>query len=167
MDYREVRELLEKYWQGESTLVEEKQLRDFFSLHKEDLPPDLQQVAELFHFYEEEAAQRMGDISLPDTDHLQAKRNSKITGLKRYWKYAAIFILLSGSMLWYQSATHQSKNTNSVAANTYEDPEKAFEVTQKALQILAANLNKGKEGMQKIAFFHEAEQKVKKDDSEQ
>lgn len=161
MDYREVRELLEKYWQGESTLQEEKQLKDFFSLHKENLPTDLQQVAELFNFYEVEASQSMGDISLPGTDHLKVKRNSKTIRLKRYWKYAAIFILLLGSVLWYQSTTHQSQNNNVVAKNTYEDPEKAFEATQKALQILAANLNKGKEGMQKIALFHEAEQKVK------
>ena len=54
MDYKYIEQLLERYWQCETTLEEEQILHSFFKQH--DVPEHLQQYADLFS-YESEAAQ--------------------------------------------------------------------------------------------------------------
>lgn len=46
MDYKYINQLLERYWNGETSLEEEKILRTFFS--QDDVPADLLKYKELF-----------------------------------------------------------------------------------------------------------------------
>ena len=46
MDYKYIEQLLERYWQGETSLQEEAILRSFFS--QPDIPESLQQYQALF-----------------------------------------------------------------------------------------------------------------------
>lgn len=46
MDYKYIEQLLERYWQGESTLEEEKILRSFFT--QENIPSNMQCYKDLF-----------------------------------------------------------------------------------------------------------------------
>jgi len=50
-EYEHIRFLLNKYWNCETSLEEEKKLRDFFS--GEDIPEDLQPYAPLFRYCKE------------------------------------------------------------------------------------------------------------------
>ncbi|MDD7317208.1 MAG: pyruvate ferredoxin oxidoreductase [Prevotella sp.] len=60
MDYKYIEQLLERYWQGETSLEEEEILRTFFC--QKDLPEGLQQYAPLFAYQREETrTDRLGD----------------------------------------------------------------------------------------------------------
>lgn len=60
MDYKYIEQLLERYWQGETSLEEEEILRTFFC--QKDLPEGLQQYAPLFAYEREETrTDRLGD----------------------------------------------------------------------------------------------------------
>ena len=60
MDYRYIEQLLERYWQAETTLEEEEILRTFFC--QKDIPADMQQYAPLFTYEKEETrTDRLGD----------------------------------------------------------------------------------------------------------
>lgn len=48
MDYKYIEQLLERYWQAETTLEEEEILRTFFC--QKDLPAEMQQYAPLFAY---------------------------------------------------------------------------------------------------------------------
>ena len=52
MDYKYIEQLLERYWQGETTLQEEAILRNFFS--QPDIPEHLRTYQPLFDFEKEE-----------------------------------------------------------------------------------------------------------------
>ena len=52
MDYKYIEQLLERYWQCETTLQEEDILRSFFS--QPDIPEDLRRYQPLFTFEQEE-----------------------------------------------------------------------------------------------------------------
>jgi len=54
MDYKYINQLLDRYWQGETTLEEEAILRTFFS--QEGIPAELQQYAPLFRYEQSEPA---------------------------------------------------------------------------------------------------------------
>ena len=58
MDYKYIEQLLERYWQGETTLQEETILKTFFS--QPDIPEDLRKYSALFT-YEAEKAGGLGD----------------------------------------------------------------------------------------------------------
>ena len=55
MDYKYIEQLLERYWQGETTLQEETILKTFFS--QPDIPEDLRKYSALFT----EKAEGLGD----------------------------------------------------------------------------------------------------------
>ncbi len=60
MDYKYIEQLLERYWQGETSLEEEEILRTFFC--QKDLPEGLRQYAPLFVYEREETrTDRLGD----------------------------------------------------------------------------------------------------------
>lgn len=58
MDYKYIEQLLERYWQGETTLQEETILKTFFS--QPDIPENLRKYSALFT-YEAEKAEGLGD----------------------------------------------------------------------------------------------------------
>ena len=58
MDYKYIEQLLERYWQGETSLQEETILRSFFS--QQDIPAALQQYQPLF-VYEQQKDEPLGD----------------------------------------------------------------------------------------------------------
>ena len=58
MDYKYIEQLLERYWQGETTLQEETILKTFFS--QPDIPEDLRKYSVLFT-YEAEKAESLDD----------------------------------------------------------------------------------------------------------
>lgn len=58
MDYKYIEQLLERYWQGETTLQEETILKTFFS--QPDIPEELRKYSALFT-YEAEKAEGLGD----------------------------------------------------------------------------------------------------------
>ena len=51
MDYRYIRQLLERYWKGETTLEEEQILRTFFI--QKDIPEDMEVYRPLFAYESE------------------------------------------------------------------------------------------------------------------
>ncbi|RRD01943.1 pyruvate ferredoxin oxidoreductase [Prevotella sp. OH937_COT-195] len=60
MDYKYIEQLLERYWQCETSLEEEKILRTFFC--QKDLPEELQKYASLFAYeHEETRTDHLGD----------------------------------------------------------------------------------------------------------
>ena len=159
-DYREIRDLLNKYWEGESTLEEEKKIKSFFHTHLDPLPDDLEQVRGLFGFYESESLGSAGNIRLPKADQLKKYAfKDRIRFLKHYWEYAAIFLFVITNVVLFRPSHYRVSPTVDVK-DTYENPEQAFAATQKALELLAANLNRGKDQMQKLAIMDQTEKIV-------
>ena len=52
MDSKQIEQLLEKYWNTETSLEEEQQLRDFF--RGENIPETLKETAELFRYFDQQ-----------------------------------------------------------------------------------------------------------------
>jgi hypothetical protein len=160
MEYNKIRALLDKYWEGESSLEEEVLLRSFYAEEHPDLPADLLEAQSMFRYFKAEA-----NKELPVLPELELPPVIKIRALDHWMKYAAIFLIAVG--LGYAARQFQAKQSrmNVVLAeqDTYEDPQKAYAATQKALQLLAKNLNKGTTKVQKLSYFNEATEKIKAD----
>lgn len=159
MDYNKIRALLEKYWEAATSLEEEEQLREFFVTHQQPLPDDLREAAPLFRYFQLEI-----DQELPAEPAARVVPITKKASPWQHWmKYAAVLLIMAG--IGYSIQQQREKQYQLIVADfgedTYQDPEVAYKETQKALQLLARNLNKGTEQIEKLSYFNEATDKIK------
>ena len=157
MEYNEIRALLDRYWEGETSLEEEALLRSFFSQEHHDLPADLLEAQPLFGYFVA-AAQR-------EVPALPAVVVPMTRPWQHWMKYAAVALIAIG--IGYGAKQFQVKQQHTALAfaekDTYDDPKEAYAVTKKALELIAKNLNKGTSQVQKISYFNEATQVIKAD----
>ncbi|ATL48570.1 hypothetical protein COR50_16150 [Chitinophaga caeni] len=163
MEYNKIRELLAKYWDCETSTGEESQLKVFFHEHQGTLPADLQEAAPMFQYFHQEASdedQKIAElVATGPWDEVQPalKVVSRRPFYLNWMRYAAVLITALGIGYSVQQFTEKYRMDNQYAfTDTYNDPQKAFEETQKALQIVAKNLNKGTKPMENLAKFSEA-----------
>lgn len=158
MTIPEAQNKLKKYWNGESTLDEEEQLKQFFHAHSRDsLPLNLRQAADLFSFYEAESERTTGKIAL--TDVTPNKADKTTLWKSSYWKYAAVVVLVAGAAFFFRTAS-QPLMVNHGTNQIQRTPKQAFKTTKRALKLVASNLNEGREEIQQIAIFSEVQHMV-------
>lgn len=125
-------ELLKKYWDGESSLEEEKFIRTYF--RGKDVHPSHEQYRALFSFFEEEASQ-----SYPVGTERQKRKKIHARPFLRI--AAAIIVLMAVGTLIYTNIQREPKNT--WANYEVQDAEEAREKAVEALAFVSSKLNKG------------------------
>ena len=130
MKSEEIKRLLEKYYDGESTVEEEVYLKNFFSLG--DIPEDLLDEKEIFSYFLKsaivpepslvfekkiiDALDSVGEVSL----NLKRRR-----AFGTFTSIAAVILILTGSYFFF---IHKSE-----PRDTFSDPEIAYAETMKIL----------------------------------
>lgn len=139
MNYNSIKELLEKFYAGKTTLKEEDDLKRFFI--EESVPERLRPDQELFRSLiamEEEAT--LGDNF--DQSVLSQIKGSPFRWDRRKWIYtlsgvaAAAVIVIS---LWIGGVFAPQRQL----PGTIDNPQLAYAETKKALITVSDNLNKG------------------------
>lgn len=146
MEFDKMEALLEKYFEGETSIAEENELKDYFS--SSDVAPHLEQYRPLFGYFAEAKEQK-----LMNNVHLISKKP------KGAWLSiaASIAVLIAVGTYTYFSSNSVKENKE---LGTYDDPEEAFEATQKALAMLSNNVNVGVEGVQYLQVYEVTKDKV-------
>ena len=126
MELRAIEKLLEKYFNAETSIAEEKDLKLYFS--SQDVAPHLEQYRPLFGYFSQQAEQKF-DKTIP----LKSKKH--YAG----WISVAASVVLLGGLLTFFNNPEPSQDD----LGTYDDPEVAFRETQKALNMLSKNVNVG------------------------
>ncbi|TAF63990.1 MAG: hypothetical protein EAZ58_11460 [Flavobacterium sp.] len=152
MELYKIEELLEKYFQGETSIAEEKELTNYFS--SSNVAQHLEQYKPMFGYFSlarQETSRQKGALI--------SENESK--GLKRIWwsVAASVAVLLGVGMYVYNTtATNTSVATNELG--TYDSPEEAFRETQKALALLSGHVNTGIESVQVIQEYDNSKEKI-------
>ncbi len=143
MDYPTIKQLVDKYWEGETSLKEEQQLRAYFNSSKVD--PRLKSVQPLFVFFkQEQAKESQRPLRLWQVFR---QRPQRLWGLVA----ASVAVLLTIGCWFYQQQQQlpqvdnlaESQISNTLEKDTYEDPKEAFEKAKAALMRVSKGLNKG------------------------
>ncbi|RZJ52019.1 MAG: hypothetical protein EOO44_13115 [Flavobacterium sp.] len=149
MELNRIENILEKYFQGETTIAEEKELKDYFS--SPDVAQHLEQYKPMFGYFSQVKEQKLTQ-EIP----LQTKKRN-VAWLSIA---ASVVVLLGIGTFMYVS----EKNTPPVVAQTelgtYDNPEEALAATQKALAMLSNNVNVGIESVQYIQEFEQSKNKI-------
>lgn len=163
MESVEIKELLDKYWDGNTTIEEEEHLKKYFS--EEETPDHLEGVATLFRTFNADRKFKTLDDSF-DEKLFQAIENSKRKKPNKYWlQVAASVLLLIGATFVTKSLLPNDVSKNSaqveVVEDTYQDPQLAFEQTKEALLLISAMMERGATQVEKLEKFHEAQVIIK------
>jgi len=144
MELNRIETLLDKYFQGETSISEEKELKNYFS--STAVAQHLEQYKPLFDYLSKATNQEF-----KQTVPLQTKRRK----VKWLSIAASVVVLLGISTFTY---LHQPQETSDLG--TYDSPEAAFEATQKALSMLSKNVNVGIESVSYINEFQNSKELI-------
>jgi hypothetical protein len=161
MDFNKIDELLKKYWNCETTLEEEKQLRDFFG--GTNIPEQWKETAPLFRYFEESKKKSLNDLAFEGQvlRKVHPEKQAKVARLIfNTMKIAAglTVVILAG---WF-IRTEIRQTTPQAVVDTYDDPKVAFEETKKALLMISKSFGTAEEQTRKINMFNEAQEQIQK-----
>lgn len=137
MELFKIEKLIEKYLEAETTLEEEKILKDYFM--KEDIPLHLSPYKSMFNYFDNNTVDALSkSLTL-------RKKSSHL----RWLSVAATVFLVISSLTIYQYRLSEK-----------QEAKQAYLETQKALQFISFNLNKGNDAIAQLQTFNSTQNKI-------
>ncbi len=150
MDYKYIEQLLDRYFEGETTLQEEQILKTFFAQEHPEMPQEVAQWAPLFVLENEEATlpedfdQRMLDMT-ENVTQVKARTISLTQRLRPLFGAAAVVAIL----LTLGNAINQSMRANDIWIDTdayarvkqvSDEPALAFDQVSDSMKLAKDNI---------------------------
>ena len=177
MKTKEVKDLLQLYFEGETSLDDEKRLEAYFQ--SDNVADEVKEYAEFFGGISELTAVA-GESTIEEDvmDFILENEHQEKTKYRSMWRIvtgiAASIIIILGGVLMYEQQQKPFKDT-------FDDPDKAYAYTEKTLEFVSSKYNKGlaelsnfgklqsgstelKKGLRPVNEFYEDIEKI---DSEQ
>ena len=146
MVLNKIEKLLEKYFEAETSIAEEKELRDYFS--SSNVAHHLEQYKPLFGY-----AVQAKQEQFTATILLNNKKRKSVVWLS----FAASVVVLLGVGL-FTFNNYKQREPNDLG--TYDDPEVAFRETQKALAMISEHVNKGIGSMNYLNEYEQSKNRI-------
>lgn len=158
MNWQEIERLLEKYYEGETSLQEEGELIRFFS--GDDVPPHLAGLKPQFDFIGSEQAQTLDDPAFDGEvmSRVREKGLGRLINLKSpvlYWisGIAATILILVAVFV-------QFNPFGRTIADTYSNPAVAYDEARKVLLFVSDKLNQGTGKLEPVGKFNDGIQNL-------
>lgn len=149
MELDKIENILEKYFQGETTIAEENQLKEYFS--SPNVAQHLEQYKPMFGYFSQVKQQK----TTQEIPLQTKKRNVAWLSIA-----ASAVVLLGIGTFYYVSEETATPVVAQSELGTYDDPEEALAATQKALALLSSNVNVGIESVQYIQEYEQSKNKI-------
>ncbi|MBU2946041.1 hypothetical protein [Zobellia uliginosa] len=145
MELDKIERLLEKYFEADTTVAEEKLLQRYFS--KDDIPENLQQYVALFKFMDNAKEERFSKEVV-----LEPETRGAGNSLYKWMSIAAAVMLMFGVYL--------GKNYYDEKELEQQQALYAYNETKKALDMLSHNMERGTEKIGYLNEFVVAKEKI-------
>ncbi|KYG71672.1 hypothetical protein EV198_2070 [Roseivirga ehrenbergii] len=147
MDSR-IEQLLEKYWASESSIQEEKELKELMT--NADNSEEMEELKAMFGYFQSEQELSLGD----DFDQevlamIEAEPETKVISISGYFKRyagvaAAMLVLITSSYFFMQQQkTYEQEDT-------FDSPELALQELKKQLVMVSNYMNSGSSNLDKL-----------------
>ena len=126
MDYREIKNLIDKYWNGETSMQEEQKIRQYYA--EQNNFEELKPYKSLFSFFEVERENTTSpEVEASILDSIGAKQRSLSTWKPLLRVAAAVLIMAVGGLTFYKASQNvTATNTALVYDDKPEDALKAY-----------------------------------------
>ena len=147
MELNKIEDILEKYFQGETSIAEEKELTNYFS--SSDVAQHLEQYKPMFGYFSQ-AKQEQFTASIPLKSGRKQKRLAWLSVA------ASVVVMLGIGFFAYQNTSEPNQENLGVI----DDPEIAFKETQKALELISKHVNTGIESVNYLGEYQQSKNKI-------
>ncbi|HEY0653888.1 MAG TPA: hypothetical protein VGD65_12205 [Chryseosolibacter sp.] len=165
MDSKKIEALLEKYWNCETSLEEEQQLKAYF--RGRQIPEQLKETAVLFHYFDDHKKKDLTDSGFDSEVLAKVKSPKQGKVMKLVYNSmriaAGIAVLVVAVMLVRNEIKKQTPAPVAVEEDTITDPKLAFEETKKALLMISKSFGSAQNQAKKINMFNEAQKSIQKE----
>jgi hypothetical protein len=162
MDSKHIEQLLEKYWNAETSLEEEQELRAYFG--GSSVADSLKETAVLFRYFESEKKKSVEEsFEKSVTNEIEQRQGGKIIkmiSLVQIARIAAGVLVVVVAGYFIREEVRKAYPEEIAVTDTYNDPKLAFEETKKALMMISKSFGRAKTETGKIKMFNEAEKKI-------
>ena len=142
-----IENLIDKYFEGETSIAEENELKVYFS--SSDVAQHLKQYQPIFGYFSQAKEQQFTQ-EIPQ----QTKKQNVVMWLSIA---ASVIVMLSvGTFMYFET----NKTEQFVACNSEDSPELALEQTQKALALVSEHLNTGIESVSYINEYENSKNRI-------
>ncbi len=153
MDFQKIETLLERYWACETSLEEERFLKDFFAGN--NIPQSLSEYAPFFTWKQENAALQAGEgFSRQIEQKLQNPERKKQPVIVKYFyptlKIAASVLIVVTVGLGIHTHNRNQAVLLQAYSETFTDPEQAMEEVNYALNKISTSLLKAQSVLEGI-----------------
>ncbi len=165
MDYKYIEQLLERYWQCETSLEEEQILRVFF--RQEDIPAHLLQYRNLFVYQQVQKDEvKLGDdfdariLAMVEKPVVKARRLTPMSRFMPLFKAAAVVALIFtlGNVAQRSFFTEDNLDYNyDTYKDTYDDPQMAYRQISSALMMVSEGINKSQDKLSADSLAQQVE----------
>ena len=146
MELNKIERLLSRYEEGETTLAEEKELREYFS--QEEIPEHLEAYALLFKFQSQQIK-----TTFTENEPIELERKN----YRFAWtSIAAVIIVALG--LFYFNQSQPSLTTTEMSSVT--EQEQALEKTKQTLKMVSAMMNEGTSDLVYLQEFKKTKNQI-------
>ena len=149
MELNDLRLLLDKYENGETSVQEERELKVYFKSH--DVSQEFTAYKQIFAFSSESKK-----IGYSKEVQLNAGSNKK-------WAFVGIAASILIIMSFYFFNDGSSLSLNKQNLGTIEDPEQAYLKTKETLKMVAEVFNDGREELEHLDEFNKTKNKFIKE----
>ena len=139
--------ILEKYWNGETSVQEENVLKAYFKSGK--VSDNHLAFADLFSFFDEQAQITFDDSRSKDDKKDSPKTGQIISIFYKKWVYAAAAasVLIIASVFVIKNFNTETTQPTYTSVHEIEDPEEALRVTKEALAMVSKKFRKSQESI--------------------
>jgi hypothetical protein len=160
MNSQEINRLLEKYYNGETSVAEERLLKEYFA--SRDVPEELEAEKAQFAWLSGESGASMASKEIDREVMRQISGKESFLGRfieRRQWFYAtagvaATILILLAIFVRFDPFPKKIQDT-------YKDPEVAYNEAKKILQFVSGQLKKGTEKLKPIATYSDGIDQLK------
>lgn len=155
MNIQEIEKLLERYFEGQTTLEEERALKAFFS--SGDVPAKLRKYQAHFKFLVYEAQQDLEDPGF-DARINERIEDKKIIKLLPQSKKSLLFWIsgIAAGVALLVTVFLKSDPYVKQIESTYTDPELAYNEAKKVLLFVSSKFNNGTKELEKLGKMEQA-----------
>jgi hypothetical protein len=147
MELVRIEQLIDKYFEGQTSIAEERELKAYFS--SSDVAQHLEQYRNVFGYFTQAKKQEFTK-SVP----LQPRKQLNVLWLS----IAASIVIVFGVVTFRSLDTEVVQPTGELG--TYDNPELAMAETQKALDLVSEKLNVGIESVSYINEYESTKNKI-------
>ncbi|MBL7885241.1 MAG: hypothetical protein JNJ52_00705 [Flavobacterium sp.] len=146
MESTRIEKLIDHYFEGQTSIAEEKELKAYFS--SSTVAPQFEQYRAVFGYFDQAKNEHFTQ-SLP----LQPRKQFNV-----FWLSIAASVVLALGIVIMKFADDQPQSSGEYG--TYDNPEIALAETQKALALVSEKLNVGIESVNYINEYENSKNRI-------